>query len=86
MNHNYINNGKKQVAQTKEEQEALINKLSTYAKRVDEVDSTIDAGYMDFSKSVDDQGVRDAVAEDDPRRMVSKFPVPCYTCDKMGNV
>lgn len=34
MSHNYINN-KKQVAQTKEEQEALISKLSTYAKRVD---------------------------------------------------
>jgi zinc finger protein len=26
------------------------------------------------------------VADDDPRKMVSKFPVPCYTCDKMGNV
>jgi hypothetical protein len=53
MSHNYINTGKKQVAQSKEEQEALINKLSTYAKRVDD-DETIDAGYMDFSKSVDD--------------------------------
>lgn len=84
MSHNYLNNSKKQVVQSKEEQEALITKLATYAVRVDQ--TATEAGFVDFSKSVDDQDARNALADDDPRKMVSKFPVPCYSCDKTGNV
>jgi hypothetical protein len=45
-----------------------------------------EAGFVDFSKPIDEQYDRDAMDDEDPRKMVSKFPVPCYTCDKMGNV
>ena len=52
MSHNYINNNKKVVAQTKEEQEGLIDKLATYAKRAPET-AAFEAGYVDFSKPID---------------------------------
>lgn len=85
MSHNYMNSSKKVVTQTKAEQEALIDKLATYSKRAPE-NAAFEAGYVDFSKPIDEQDSRNAVADDDPRKQVSKFPVPCYTCDKMGNV
>ena len=53
MNHNYINSGKKQVAQSKEEQEALLKKVATYAKRVDK-EIAAEAGFVDFSKPIDE--------------------------------
>jgi hypothetical protein len=52
MSHNYINNDKKMVTQTKDEQEALIDKLATYSKRVPET-AAVEAGFVDFSKPID---------------------------------
>ena len=49
-------------------------------------EAVAEAGFVDFSKSVEDQGQKDALADDDPRKNVIKFPVPCYNCDKEGNV
>jgi zinc finger protein len=62
-----------------------LNKVTTYSKRIDKK-AVAEAGFVDFSKSVEDQDVRNELDDDDPRKHVSKFPVPCYNCDKMGNV
>jgi hypothetical protein len=52
MSHNYINNNKKVVTQTKDEQEALIDKLVTHAKPAPELAAS-EAGFVDFSKPID---------------------------------
>lgn len=83
----YISRDTSQKSQTKEEQEKLLTRVATYSKRSDETKTAAtDASYVDFSKPIDDQDGKDALSEDDPRKQVSRFEVPCYNCDKMGAV
>jgi len=70
---------------TKEEQEALLAKAAANSAPIAE-DTLAQAGFVDFSKSIDDQGHRDQLADDDARKGVMKFPTPCSNCEKMGNV
>ena len=45
-------------------------KVTTYSKRIDKK-AVAEAGFVDFSKSVEDQEVRNELADDDPRKHVS---------------
>mmetsp|Transcript_35777 Transcript_35777/g.54802 ORF Transcript_35777/g.54802 Transcript_35777/m.54802 type:complete len:266 (+) Transcript_35777:568-1365(+) len=81
----FIGRQKAWVKQTKEEQEALLDKATAHATKPT-TEAVAQAGYVDFSKSVEDQSQRNELAEDDPRKSVMKFPTPCYQCDKTGNV
>lgn len=54
---NYIAADKKKNFQTKEEQDALFAKLSTYQQKTDPSkarEAATDAGYVDFSKPIDE--------------------------------
>ena len=62
-----------------------MEKAKQHAKKVD-YKVISEAGFVDFSKSIDDQDQRDDIPDDDPRKSVMKFPTPCYNCDKTGNV
>lgn len=46
----------------------------------------MNAGYVDFAKSVDNQQQKEDLPDDDPRKSMMAFPTPCYTCEKMGSV
>lgn len=70
---------------TKAEQEALLAKGMAHAAPVEE-GTLAQAGFVDFSKSIDDQGHRDKLGDDDARKGVMKFPTPCSNCEKAGNV
>lgn len=76
---NFIPGDKNVMVQTKEEQEALLAKLTPHATQVDKK-AQVDAGYVDFSKPIDEQDQKDELADDDPRKQVMKFPTPCYNC------
>jgi zinc finger protein len=75
-----INN---KVSQSKDEQEALLAKVKSYAVKT-EATAVAKAGYVDFSKSVEDQQQLDGMDEHD--RDVLILPTPCYVCTKMGSV
>ena len=75
----------KAKATTKVEQEALLAKAAAHAKPLGE-ETLAQAGFVDFSKSIDDQGHRDQLADDDARKGVMKFPTACSNCEKSGNV
>ena len=75
-----INN---KVSQSKEEQDALLAKAKSYAVKT-EANAVAKAGYVDFSRSVEDQQQLDGVDEKD--RDVLVLPTPCYVCTKMGSV
>lgn len=66
----------------------LLAKLQSYQTKSSSPtkQAAVDAGYVDFSKPIDDQGQKDDLAEDDPRKQVMKFPTPCSNCDQMGNI
>lgn len=70
--------------QTKAEQEELLERARKHAVAKDKKAVT-QAGFVDFSKSVEDQDHLDENLED-VRKEVLKFPTPCYNCDKQGNV
>ena len=70
---------------TKVEQEALLAKAAANSAPIAE-GTLAQAGFVDFSKSIDDQGHRDQLADDDARKGVMKFPTPCSNCEKSGNV
>lgn len=65
----------KAVIQTKEEQDALLAKMSAYAKRGSD-DPEITAQGIDFSKPIDNQGNE----EEDVKKEVLRFPADCYGC------
>ena len=44
-----------------------MSKLQTYSQRSDQ-NAVVEAGYVDFSKSVEDQAARDALDDDDVRK------------------
>lgn len=77
-----MKNAGSKVSQTKEEQEALIAKMKNYAVK-SEAKAVASAGYVDFSKSVEDQQQLNCIDQED---MVMKFETPCYVCHKMGAV
>lgn len=72
-------------ATTKAEQEALLAKAAAHPKPIAQ-ETLAQAGFVDFSKSIDDQGHRDDLADDDARKGVMKFPTACSNCEKTGNV
>jgi zinc finger protein len=75
--------GKKAKAQTKEEQEALLEKAKQFATTAaPKKEAVISAGGVDFGKSVEDQDKTNSNLEQE----VMKFPTPCSNCDHMGNV
>lgn len=67
--HNFIGgaNANKKIAQTKDEQDALLEKAMKNSSSLDQK-AVVEAGYVDFAKSVDDQGHLDEMAEDDVRK------------------
>lgn len=65
-------------SQTKEEQEMLLEKASKHASEVKK-EAVTQAGFVDFSKSVEDQAQLDD-GVDDVRKSVLKFPTPCSNC------
>ena len=71
----------KAIIQTKEEQDALLAKMSAYAKRGSD-DPEITAQGIDFSKPIDKQGDE----EDDVKKEVLRFPADCYGCQTEGEV
>ena len=83
------NDEKKQMAkkikgpkgQTKAEQEAILERLKSYAVR----DPEITANNIDFSKPLDEQGTTTEGGEDDDvKKEVMRFQTPCYSCDRAG--
>ena len=66
----------------------LLAKLQSYQTKSSspKKQAAVNAGYVDFSKPIDDQSQKDDLAEDDPRKQVMKFPTPCSNCDQMGNI
>ena len=78
-----MKNATNKSSQTKEEQEVLLAKVKSYAVKT-EAKAVAKAGYVDFSKSIEDQQHLNNVEEDD--RDVLILPTPCYICTKMGNV
>ena len=75
----------KAKATTKVEQEELLARAAANPQPIAQ-ETLAQAGFVDFSKSIDDQGHRDQLHEDDARKGVMKFPTACSNCDKMGNV
>lgn len=67
--HNFIGgaNANKKIAQTKDEQDALLEKAMKNSSSLDQK-TVVEAGYVDFAKSVDDQGQLDELADDDVRK------------------
>lgn len=70
------------VSQTKEEQEELLAKMKSYANKTDQK-AVAHAGFVDFSKSVEDQQQVEGMDTEDA---VMRFETPCYVCQKMGYV
>jgi len=71
-----VKEGKK-TTQTKEEQEALLEKAQKHAVRAD--GAVVQAAGVDFGRSVSDQKAGNEAE-------VMKFPTPCSNCTAMGNV
>lgn len=79
-----LSNVNKTDSQTKEEQDALLAKVKSYAVKT-EAKAVAQTGYVDFSKDLG--GKEDQVdAVDRYDRDVMVMPTPCYICKKMGNV
>ena len=78
----YFEQHKGAVKQTKEEQDKMMSKLTKHAQPIKK-EAVVSAGFVDFSKSVEDQ---DQLEGDDVRKQVMGFPVPCVNCEKMGVV
>jgi len=76
---------KNKVSQSKEEQDALLDKAKASAVKMGSK-AVATAGFVDFSKSVEDQGHLNDLEEGDARAEVMSFPTPCYGCQLTGTV